>query len=355
MADPLTNLIGTYHELNAAVVDELDEQPSALEFMRHVAANRPFVVRRAIRDWPAFRKWDANYLRQLIGKEEVKVAITPLGNADAVIESKEDDSLVFVEPYEVFEPFGEFLDSIQRSSSSTTEVGHVKYAQTQNDNLRHEYASLLPDVPTDIPYARIALGQNADAINLWIGDDRSTTAVHKDNYENIYCQIRGEKDFVLLSPVEMPCVNEQLLARGRYAPVPPAADAATASHDGGKYDDSGVEALEVQLDADAERVPFATWDPDEPEKRTTAWSHLAKPLRVTLREGDMLYLPCFWYHKVSQRIGDEGFVCAVNYWYDCSFEGSSFASHSFVRDVYLAEQRRPEYPELKVGGETEGR
>ncbi|KAK1060696.1 hypothetical protein LTR33_012857 [Friedmanniomyces endolithicus] len=354
MTDPLTNLVKTYHELNAAVVHELDEQPSALEFMRHVAVNRPFVVRQAIRDWPAFQKWDANYLRQVMGREEVKVAITPLGNADAVVENKKDDTLVFVEPHEIFEPFGEFLDSIQRSSFCTTLTGgHVKYAQTQNDNLRHEYASLSPDVPTDVPFARIALVQKADAINLWIGDDRSTTALHKDNYENIYCQVRGEKDFVLLSPVEMPCVNEQVLARGRYVPVP-SAGAATTSDDGGDCADSGIGELEVQLDVDAERVPVATWDPDEPEKRTTAWSHLAKPLRVTLREGDMLYLPCFWYHKVNQRVGDEGFVCAVNYWYDCSFEGSSFASHSFARDVYLAEQRRPEYPELKVGGETEG-
>ncbi|KAK1043442.1 hypothetical protein LTS16_008024 [Friedmanniomyces endolithicus] len=355
MTDPLTNLINTYHELNAAVVDELDEQPSALEFMRHVAKNRPFIVRWAIREWPACRKWDAAYLRQVMGREEVKVAITPLGNADAVVESKADGTLVFVEPQEIFEPFGQFLDSVQRSLSGTTLTGgHVKYAQTQNDNLRHEYANLSHDVPTDIPFARIALGQKADAINLWIGDDRSTTALHKDNYENIYCQIRGEKDFVLLSPVEMPCVNEQMMARGRYVPVPSAATATSTSDDGYKHDDRGVGELEAQLDTGAERVPVATWDPDEPEKRTTTWSHLAKPLRVTLREGDMLYLPCFWYHKVSQRVGDEGFVCAVNYWYDCSFEGESFASHGFVRDVYLAEQRRPEYPELKVGGETGG-
>jgi len=79
MTDPLANLINTYHELNAAVVDELDEQPSALEFMRHVAKNRPFVVRQAIHDWPACRKWDASYLRQVMGGEEVKVAVTPLG------------------------------------------------------------------------------------------------------------------------------------------------------------------------------------------------------------------------------------------------------------------------------------
>ena len=34
MEDPIANVINTYHELNAAVVDELDEEPTALEFMR---------------------------------------------------------------------------------------------------------------------------------------------------------------------------------------------------------------------------------------------------------------------------------------------------------------------------------
>ncbi|TKA79651.1 hypothetical protein B0A55_03446 [Friedmanniomyces simplex] len=356
MTDPLTNLITTYHELNAAVVDELHEEPSALEFMRYVATHRPFVVRRAVSEWKACRKWDAGYLRQTMGDEEVRVAVTPSGNADAVVERKEDDTLLFVEPHEIFEPFAEFLDSVVQqssSSSSTTAAGHVKYAQTQNDNLRNEYSPLFPDVPANIPFARIALGQKAEAINLWLGDDRSTTAMHKDNYENLYCQIRGEKEFVLLSPGEMACVNERVLGRGRYVPGSAAAAATSSSGDDGDDDDDTrmVGDLEVQLDVHAERVPVATWDPDEPEKHATAYSHLAKPLRVTLREGDMLYLPSMWYHKVSQRVGEEGFVCAVNYWYDMDFAGSHWASTSFVRDVYYAEQMRPQYPRLEVGEE----
>ncbi|KAK3650759.1 hypothetical protein LTR56_006164 [Elasticomyces elasticus] len=326
MTSPLTNLINTYHELNASEVDELEEEPSALEFLQFVAKNRPFVVRHAANSWTASEKWVADYLRQKMGSDKVKVAITPLGNADAVVQHSHG-SLVFVEPHEIFEPFTDFLDDTQASSSR-----HVKYAQTQNDNLRNEYANLLPDVPTDIPFARLALGQSADAINLWLGDDRSVTSLHKDNYENIYVQIRGQKDFVLMPPVEMPCVNEQLLQTGRYV-----------SADDGE--------LIVRLDEEAERIPVATWDPDEPEQRTTPYSHLAKPLRVTLREGDLLYLPSMWYHKVSQRIGDEGFVCAVNYWYDMDFAGNHWAQTTFIRDVYQAEQMKPVYPKLETGDE----
>ncbi|MFX9552042.1 hypothetical protein ABTO49_20850, partial [Acinetobacter baumannii] len=54
--DPLEELLKTYNELNAAVVDELDEEPSPLEFLRYVARNTPFVVRGAASGWEACQK-----------------------------------------------------------------------------------------------------------------------------------------------------------------------------------------------------------------------------------------------------------------------------------------------------------
>lgn len=77
--DPLADLIATYHELNATVVDELYQEPSALEFMRYVAKNRPFVVRGGARDWQAFGKWDAAYLADVMKDADVQVAVTPCG------------------------------------------------------------------------------------------------------------------------------------------------------------------------------------------------------------------------------------------------------------------------------------
>ncbi len=150
---------------------------------------------------------------------------------------------------------------------------HPLTIYAENDNLHTEYSTLLPDIPSSIPFARIALDQEADAINLWIGNARSTTALHKDNYENVYVQIRGQKHFVLLSPTEIPCVNEQPLPQAHYAP------------NGEKGE------LVIERDLEAEDLPFATWDPDAPTERMTRWSGLARPLRCTLGEGDVLYLP----------------------------------------------------------------
>jgi jumonji domain-containing protein 7 len=72
-------LITTYDELNSSLVDELYEEPSALEFMQYVARNRPFVVRKGAEDWTAVQKWDSHYLLNVLGDSPVNVAITPFG------------------------------------------------------------------------------------------------------------------------------------------------------------------------------------------------------------------------------------------------------------------------------------
>ena len=128
----------------------------------------------------------------------------------------------------------------------------------------------------DIPWARIALRQSPDAINLWIGNSHSVTALHKDNYENIYVQIIGQKRFVLLPGLAYACVAEKALRPASYV----------RSKDGG---------LEI-LEEDGDRVPFAIWDPDvgEGKEIETRYSKFARPMRVTLEESDMLYLPAQW-------------------------------------------------------------
>ena len=160
--------------------------------------------------------------------------------------------------------------------------------------MRNEYEELFKDVPPSISFARIALEKAPDAVNFWLGNSRSVTSLHKDNYENIYAQIRGQKHFVLLPPLCAPCVNEKTLPLARY-------------------DQSRTDLRHHLVDPQQE-VPVPTWDPDVPLENDNSFSSAAKPLRVTLNEGDMMYLPAMWYHKVSQSCGREGFSCSVNYW-----------------------------------------
>jgi len=159
-------------------------------------------------------------------------------------------------------------------SPSSHVITFSKCPWAENDNLRNEYATLFSHVEKDIPWARIALQQKPEAINLWIGNSLSTTALHKDNYENIYVQIIGQKHFVLLPPVAYACVAEHDLVPASY-----------------KRSDGGE--LEMR-EEEGKKVPFATWDPDAEAENETSYSKYARPVRVTLEKGDMLYLPALW-------------------------------------------------------------
>lgn len=383
--------------------------------MRYVASNRPFVIKNGAKGWKARKTWNASYLTEVMAGQNVNVAITPHGNADSVA-SLPNGGNIFVKPYETEEPFSHVLQAIQTQEQSPNPNLPTRYAQTQNDNLRNEYQTLFTDVPKSIPFAKIALEKDPDAINFWLGNSHSTTALHKDNYENIYVQILGKKHFVLLPPIEAPCVNECSILAGTYSPR----DAHIA--------DLKKSDLCIKIDDPEEYVPFATWDPDDmssnslflgnlsfdctaeairevfaeygevtrvylPVDRVTnrikgfgyvdfttteeataalkalngrevlgraicidyaapgmdhdrcgigAYSVYSKPLRVTLDEGDMLYLPALWYHKVSQSCNEEGICCAVNYWYDLNFGGSFWSMASFVRSVGLLSTQRSE-------------
>ncbi|KAK0613455.1 putative phospholipase [Immersiella caudata] len=313
--DAIAELIINYNELNSSVVTELDEEPSPLEFMRFVAKNTPFVVRGAASDWKASQTWSAQSLKEHLADETVNVAVTPAGNADSPSQNS-DGTLVFAKPWEEDQPFPSFLDYvIQQEKQPNIPPGEVRYAQTQNDNLRHEYSSLFAHVPPTIPFARIALQSPPDAINLWIGNSLSTTALHKDNYENIYVQILGRKHFVLLPPHCQPAVNERMLKPVRYVRA-----------------EEGSE-LRMGGEEDGGDVPFAIWDPDRPGENRTQYSGMVEPARVTLERGDMLYLPAMWYHKVSQSCSEEGICVAVNYWYDMDFSGPLYPLTNFVRSV----------------------
>ncbi|KAG0648810.1 Jumonji domain-containing 7 [Hyphodiscus hymeniophilus] len=286
-------LLTTYNELNLPTADILSEEPSPLEYMRYVARNRPFVVRRGAADWTATKTWNVSTLKELLMRQSVNVAVTPKGNADAPAED-EDGELLFVKPWEEQQLFEEFVDFV--SQQQLRGEKEIKEVSPENDNLRNEYSTLFSHVEKDIPWARIALQQSPEAINLWIGNSYSTTALHKDNYENIYVQIIGQKRFVLLPPSAHAAVNEKQLLPASYV----------------RRDDGGFEMRREE----GERIPFATWDPDS-SAGATQYSQYARPLDVTLEEGDMLYLPALWY--------------------DMDFGGSFYPLCNFARSTHLSQ------------------
>ena len=77
-----------------------------------------------------------------------------------------------------------------------------------------------------------------------------------------------------MPPLAYACVNELELRSANYV-----------RKDGGGF--------EIVAEV-GEKVPFAVWDPDGQKEKGTRYSIHANRMRVTLDEGDMLYLPALW-------------------------------------------------------------
>jgi jumonji domain-containing protein 7 len=60
----------------------------------------------------------------------------------------------------------------------------------------------------------------------------------------------------------------------------------------------------------------------------------AKPIRITVRAGETLYLPVGWWHHVSQST-ELGRCIALNWWYDTEMRGMNWVWLSFLRDLGL--------------------
>ena len=134
-------------------------------------------------------------------------------------------------------------------------------------------------------------------------------SVHKDPYENIYCVVRGYKDFILHPPSDLPwlyyrefepAVYERL--NGKLQPVP-------------------AKSLLP--------VPWISVDPLLPDStKHPLYSSHSTPVRCRVEAGDVLYLPSLWFHHLRQSHG----CVAVNFWYGMEFD-AKYTYFNFIKSV----------------------
>lgn len=260
---------------------------------------------------------------------QVTVAVTPNGRADAVcnIEAGSTSNLLqpyFVLPCERQMQMSDFLEHLvhqqpssqqdtsceaQENNGSPPDQQEIMYLQQQNGNFTSHFPELLGDIDPEMPWASQAFGTSPDAVNLWIGNDQSVTSFHKDHYENLYAVVTGEKTFTLLAPCD---AYRMHLAHYPVATCcdPPQGLQIVPSPDGEHVRWSPIEDLASDGSNEEYKQQYpAYFDP-----------LLPKPFRVTVRAGEVLYLPSLWWHQVEQTAGKDSMVIAVNYWYDMQFD-----------------------------------
>ncbi|XP_040916457.1 bifunctional peptidase and (3S)-lysyl hydroxylase JMJD7 [Toxotes jaculatrix] len=269
-------------------VQYLEEPPDPLLFYRDwIGPNKPCVIRNAFSHWPALSRWTPEYLREKVGSKVISVAVTPNGYADAVNGDR------FVMPEERQMTFSSVLDIIE---GKVEECG-VFYVQKQCSNLLEELPELTDDVEPHIPWMSTALGKLPDAVNFWLGEANAVTSMHKDHYENLYCVISGEKNFILLPPTDRPFIPYGVYQQAVYR-----------QREDGEF--------EVVDQSESEKVPWIPLDPLDPDLERYPQYRRARPVHCSVKAGEMLYLPSLWFHHVQQSHG----CIAVNFWYDMEYD-----------------------------------
>eukprot|EP00913_Durusdinium_trenchii_P026038 g24429.t1 len=156
--------------------------------------------------------------------------------------------------------------------------------------------------------------------DLWLGGETLST-LHFDNVENLFAQLVGEKEFLLCPPGDTP-----LLADGRLRK----AYATWQASEGSKGNfERKAEGL-----SDEAVMNYAVYDVDDPPEE---YAELAAQLRktvVTVRAGEVLYLPFGWWHQVRGRPSPSGLCCSA----------ASFFQPFFA--VAVPYKRRYDYHEL---------
>ncbi|XP_034255635.1 bifunctional peptidase and (3S)-lysyl hydroxylase Jmjd7-like [Thrips palmi] len=291
---------------------------SPLGFYRsYVSSNQPVLIRNACRHWPAFHKWNKEYLSSKLGGKETFVAVTPNGYADAVAFDLVTKKEYFVMPEEKKIKFSEFMEVLH----NPTQYHGIYYLQRQNSNLTDELPELLEDIEKDIPWATEAFGTLPDAVNFWIGDKRAVTSMHKDPYENVYCVVNGYKDFILHPPTDRPWIPYKNYPTATYREESPGMFSIKPS-----AHDHELPKHELPDDKyETHEIPWISIDPLAPDYDKYPSYKNASPLHVRVQAGDALFLPSLWYHHVRQSHA----CIAVNFWYDMQYD-VKYIYHKFL-------------------------
>jgi hypothetical protein len=215
----------------------------------------------------------------------------------------------------------------------TESASDILYYSRQNDCLRKEVQPLMKFFPSTISFAEEAFNTKPEAVNIWIGNEKSVSSIHKDHYENIMCVASGEKEFTICPPLDAMFLKESSFPTGTFRRDSPHDTWRIVQvDDGGNREDDSVTMTRTTrwIESFNAKKLLST---NEIERQEYLDQHpllkYAHPMKVTVKAGDMFYLPCLWYHQVTQTCE----TVAVNYWYDMRFDSPHWCIFHLLEEV----------------------
>lgn len=226
----------TMHEQPIAEVTSVDQE---VFFDRFVLKNQPVVVRGAVSDWPAMGRWNDRYLRDKAGEEMVATAhLSPTS------------------PLRFMPGNGQYRE--MSLAEFLTKHRHDERAYLTDASVPEPLHGDLGAHPVLRAFDRLADVENR--VVMYLSHGARTTPLHYDDEENAYCVIQGRKYVQLFDPIHLHCLYPY--------------------DDDRRVDHSQLDLARI----DEQRFPRA--------------SEAIKQV-ATLYPGDLLYLPCGWWHQIE--------------------------------------------------------
>ncbi|KAG7365909.1 cupin-like domain containing protein [Nitzschia inconspicua] len=182
-----------------------------------------------------------------------------------------------------------------------------------------------------------------DAVNIWIGDERAVSAMHKDHYENLFYVLSGEKVFSLCPPADAAFLYERQVVSGQFQPTtaqPVRSDTAptwSVTLDTVDQTDESPSSSKTT----SKNYAKVHWIAADPFRQDAHRDHFpllryAHPMpNVRVRAGEMLYLPALWFHRVTQNCETIG----INYWYDMCFDSPLWCYFHLLQQLQVSPNR----------------
>ncbi len=218
--------------------------------------HKPFIVKDLAKSWPAFNKWNLDYM--LTKEKNSKVWVRDgMSNKQTI------------EPV----PFTDFIQNLKENSANNFSKKNLYLVLSRimsHSNARSvQLPNLLQDIvlPSFIPIERLW------EINLWIGAGGNRSGLHFDPEENLLFPIKGEKKIILISRSDTKNIYQRL---------------------------DGQNILESKLDIfNIDKKNFPRIDN-------------VKYYQTVIYPGEALYIPSGWWHAVESTVDTN---ISVNIWW----------------------------------------
>jgi len=292
--------------------ERLTTVPTKQEFFdNYLSKSKPVIIEGGTAHWEALDRWNKEFLREQYAGTEVHVKLTPDGEfegCDDVTNWEGHESRVIPEralkkiefPNKVVvRPAGhqiEFEKFMEMLSESSEVSAYLEYTSL---------TSTFPELKVDIsPLTFVENLLIQRHLNIWIGNGKTLGKLHFDPFDNLLCQVTGEKHAILFDPGQSGNLYE-----GHIPEAMLSYSFQSVRQNKFKKDTLLESTSMVMSPVDILKPDFESFPKYDPRGQ----------LHCPIKKGDVLFIPAFWWHEVQSK-PDENFLnIAVNFWFEPFF------------------------------------